>query len=52
LRDGKVVGARFAPAQLDDRGVPVPATGTQKQRIQAEWDQRRGCADLSAAPPH
>jgi poly-gamma-glutamate synthesis protein (capsule biosynthesis protein) len=52
LRGGRVVGAGFAPAHLDERGVPMPATGAQRERIAAEWDQRRGCADLSAAPPH
>lgn len=51
LRDGRVVGDVFAAAHLDQRGVPMPATGAQKQRIDAEWNQRRGCAGLSATPP-
>lgn len=51
FRDGKVVAARFAAAHLDARGVPVPATGATKSRIDAEWARDRGCADLSATPP-
>lgn len=51
LRDGRVLGAHFAAAHLDDRGVPVPATGTMKQRIDTEWSARRHCAGLSATPP-
>ena len=50
IANGSVVADRFAPAHLDDRGVPVPATGSQAARINAEWVQRRGCADLSATP--
>ncbi len=46
-----VTGARFAPARLDDTGVPVPASGAERERTKAAWDQLRGCADLSAAPP-
>ena len=46
-----VVRAYFAPAHLDDRGVPVPATGAAAARINAEWTQARECAGLSAAPP-
>jgi len=51
FRSGRVVTARFAPAHLDDRGVPVPATGTAAARIDAEWEQVRQCADLAAGPP-
>jgi len=47
----RVVASDFAPSQLDDTGVPVPATGAQQARIRAEWDQVRGCADLSGEPP-
>jgi hypothetical protein len=46
-----VTAASFAPSHLDDTGVPVPATGTQRDRIDAEWEEVRGCADLSAQPP-
>ena len=46
-----VVGATFAPSHLDDTGVPVPATGAEADRITAQWEQVRRCADLAAAPP-
>lgn len=49
---GRVVGAAFSPAHLDDRGIGVPATGAEAQRILGEWDQARQCAGLLAAPPH
>ncbi len=51
FRDGRVVADSFAPSHLDDRGVPLPAAGAEAQRIDAEWDQRRGCTGLSATPP-
>ena len=47
---GRVTGSSFAPAHLDDTGVPVPATGATKDRIMAEWERDRQCANLSAAP--
>jgi poly-gamma-glutamate capsule biosynthesis protein CapA/YwtB (metallophosphatase superfamily) len=48
---GKVVAENFHPAHLDDRGVPVPATGTEKSRINTEWANDRHCTDLAAHPP-
>jgi poly-gamma-glutamate synthesis protein (capsule biosynthesis protein) len=48
----KVVRAHFAASHLDNRGVPMPATGATKSRIDAEWNTDRGCANLSAHPPH
>jgi len=48
---GRVTRAHFLPTHLDDRGVPLVATGTQKQRILDEWRRDRACADLAAAPP-
>lgn len=48
---GAVVRAQFAASHLDERGVPVPATGATKARIDAEWNTDRGCADLAARPP-
>jgi poly-gamma-glutamate capsule biosynthesis protein CapA/YwtB (metallophosphatase superfamily) len=51
FRSGRVVAAHFAPAHLDDRGVPVPAKGSEAARIDAEWEQVRQCADLAADPP-
>jgi poly-gamma-glutamate synthesis protein (capsule biosynthesis protein) len=50
--DGRrVVGDHFAPSRLADDGVPVPASGEQADRINAEWVQVRRCADLAAEPP-
>jgi hypothetical protein len=51
FRRDRVFAARFRPAHLDDRGVPVPATGAQAARINAEWAQVRQCAALAAARP-
>jgi poly-gamma-glutamate synthesis protein (capsule biosynthesis protein) len=48
---GKVVADRFAPSHLDDRGVPLPATGAEKRRIMAEWNGDRSCTGLRATPP-
>ncbi|MBV9820791.1 MAG: CapA family protein [Actinobacteria bacterium] len=48
---GRVVGAAFSPAQLDDRGIGVPATGAAAQHILGQWDQARQCAGLLASPP-
>lgn len=47
----RVVAAHFAPSHLNSRGIPVPATGSEKRRIDAEWADNRGCTDLSARPP-
>lgn len=46
-----VSAADFAASSLDDTGVPVPATGATKDRIDAQWDNVRECAGLSAVPP-
>ncbi|MDT4919537.1 MAG: hypothetical protein QOI15_439 [Pseudonocardiales bacterium] len=48
---GAVVADSFAPAHLDDRGVPLPAAGAEKRRIMAEWNGDRSCTDLTARPP-
>ena len=50
FRGGKVIADTFQAAHLDDRGVPVPAIGATKERIDAEWADRRGCAGLSPRP--
>ena len=47
---GKVTGSSFAAAHLDDSGVPVPAAGTTKARIDAQWERDRQCAGLAATP--
>lgn len=49
---GSVIRSQFAASHLDQRGVPVPATGPTKARIDAEWNADRGCAGLAARPPH
>lgn len=51
LQGSRVAAAQFAPARLDERGVPVPATGAVAERINAEWERDRLCADLAVAPP-
>jgi hypothetical protein len=50
FRHARVVAARFAPAHLDERGIPVPATGAEAARINVQWAQVRECAGLAAAP--
>jgi len=47
----RVVGSRFAPSHLDQRGVPMPAIGDERRRIAGEWRDDRACTDLSARPP-
>ena len=51
FRNGKVVSDAFAPSHLDQHGVPVPATGDEAHRIDAEFATDRDCTSLSAAPP-
>jgi poly-gamma-glutamate synthesis protein (capsule biosynthesis protein) len=51
FRRAKVVADSFQPAHLDERGVPVPATGAERRRILGEWNADRQCTDLSASPP-
>ena len=46
----RVVGAALAPARIDDRGVPVPATGDTAARIQRKWAGLVGCTDLATGP--
>jgi len=48
----RVVNAHFAPSHLDERGVPLPASGDERRRIAGEWRADRACTDLSARPPH
>jgi poly-gamma-glutamate synthesis protein (capsule biosynthesis protein) len=44
----RVVGAALAPARIDGRGVPVPATGETAARIEREWASLVGCTGLAA----
>lgn len=48
---GKVTGSHFAASHLAKSGVPLPAHGAQKRRIDREWAADRRCAGLSASPP-
>ncbi len=48
----RVVAARLFPSRLDQRGVPLPATGTVARSILAQWHADRRCTDLSGTPPH
>jgi poly-gamma-glutamate synthesis protein (capsule biosynthesis protein) len=50
--NGRVIADRFVPAHLDDRGVPVPATGPTLARESNEWASVRRCTGLSATAPH
>jgi poly-gamma-glutamate capsule biosynthesis protein CapA/YwtB (metallophosphatase superfamily) len=50
FRGRRAVAATLEPAEIDEHGVPLPATGGQGSRILAKWDRVRGCADLAAAP--
>lgn len=45
-----VTAADFLPTHLDARGVPLPVTGAQKDRIESEWEADRICAGLAALP--
>jgi poly-gamma-glutamate capsule biosynthesis protein CapA/YwtB (metallophosphatase superfamily) len=51
FQNSKVAAAHFDPAHLDDRGVPLPATGAQADRINAEWERDRLCANLASTAP-
>jgi len=46
----RVVRSQFTPAEIDGRGVPVPAHGAQASRILGKLDTVRGCAGLASRP--
>ncbi|MCX4688822.1 CapA family protein [Kitasatospora purpeofusca] len=48
--DGKVLGEAFAPATIDDKGVPVPQTGAAATAALKRRDGLRGCTGLAPAP--
>ncbi|MFI1583989.1 CapA family protein [Embleya sp. NPDC020630] len=50
IKDGKVVGEKFTPASIDNRGVPMPATGAEAKRILDRRDTLRPCTGLTATP--
>jgi poly-gamma-glutamate synthesis protein (capsule biosynthesis protein) len=51
FRRDAVVQQSFVASHLRSSGVSPPATGADRTRILDEWSHRRGCTDLSAAPP-
>src|SRR5215470_7517397 len=50
FRAGQVVRSAFTPAEIDARGVPVPAAGAQAATILDKLDRVRRCAGLSGRP--
>ncbi|WP_406284089.1 CapA family protein [Embleya sp. NBC_00896] len=50
IKDGKVVGEKFTPASIDNRGVPMPVTGAESKRILDRRDTLRPCTGLTATP--
>jgi poly-gamma-glutamate capsule biosynthesis protein CapA/YwtB (metallophosphatase superfamily) len=50
LRGRQVVRSALAPARIDERGVPVPATGATAERIARKWAGLVGCTGLAAEP--
>jgi poly-gamma-glutamate synthesis protein (capsule biosynthesis protein) len=51
FRRDHVIADKFHPSRLDDRGVPMPATGAEYNQIMQQWNQDRACTGLSASPP-
>ncbi|MEE1822723.1 CapA family protein [Streptomyces sp. BE20] len=47
---GKVLGEAFAPATIDDKGVPVPQSGAAATAALKRRDGLRGCTGLTPAP--
>jgi poly-gamma-glutamate synthesis protein (capsule biosynthesis protein) len=50
FRGRQVVAASLVPARIDERGVPLPATGETAARIAGKWASLRDCTGLSADP--
>ncbi|MBO1418218.1 CapA family protein [Streptomyces sp. FH025] len=48
--DGKVTGEAFAPATIDDKGIPQPVTGSAAEAALKRRDGLRGCAGLTPPP--
>ncbi|MFD8708296.1 CapA family protein [Kitasatospora sp. NPDC059648] len=48
--DGKVTGEAFAPAAIDDKGIPQPVTGAAADAALKRRDGLRGCAGLTPPP--
>ncbi|HEY9474293.1 MAG TPA: CapA family protein [Mycobacteriales bacterium] len=47
----KATAAHLTPASIDGRGVPMPTSGSETQRITTKWDDARVCTKLSSTPP-
>ncbi|MFF2953823.1 CapA family protein [Kitasatospora sp. NPDC057965] len=47
---GKVLGEAFAPASIDDKGVPVPQSGAAATAALKRRDGLRGCTGLAPVP--
>ncbi|MER6361924.1 CapA family protein [Kitasatospora sp. NPDC001527] len=47
---GKVLGETFAPATIDDKGVPVPQSGAAATAALKRRDGLRGCTGLAPVP--
>ncbi|MFB6892362.1 CapA family protein [Kitasatospora sp. NPDC056327] len=47
---GKVLGEEFAPATIDDRGVPMPQSGAEAAAALKRRDGLRGCTGLAPVP--
>ena len=50
-RAGRVAGARFSPALVDEHGVSEPQSGAAGRRITDRYRQLRQCAGLAPPPP-
>ncbi|MGW1173246.1 CapA family protein [Kitasatospora sp. NPDC002543] len=48
--DGKVTGEAFAPATIDDKGIPEPVTGATAEAALKRRDGLRGCTGLTPPP--
>ncbi|MFJ9771378.1 CapA family protein [Kitasatospora sp. NPDC101157] len=48
--DGKVTGEAFAPATIDDKGIPQPVAGAAAEAALKRRDGLRGCAGLTPPP--
>ena len=51
VEDGAAVAAELTPADIDERGVPLPLSGAERDDALAAFDDLRGCTDLAPAPP-
>ena len=50
FRGRRVVDATLTPAEIDERGVPVPTGGAAASRVQLKYAGLRDCTGLAAEP--